>query len=140
MNSPQHLADEQWAKIEPIIKNKLGNWGGHNANDNRTFVDACLYVLQTKSPWHKLPAKYGKYKGVNRRFLRWRDEHLWDDILVVLLNEPDYDWLLIDDTEGLAENGLPSFTMRWMKMVSPSRSLSRQVQKKIAQKLSQIKN
>jgi len=136
MNSPQYLTDEQWAEIEPIINNKLGNWGGHNANDNRIFVDACLYILQTKSPWYKLPPEYGKYKGVNRRFLRWRDEHVWDDILVVLLDEPGYEWLLIDDTQASDEKQLPTFTMTWMKMISPSRPLFRQVQKKIADKLS----
>ena len=134
MNSPQHLTDEQWAKIEPIIEKKLGTWGGHNAHDNRTFVDACLYILRTKSPWHKLPTKYGKYKGINRRYNRWRNQHIWDDIIAVLLDEPSYDWLIIDGNRY--PNQIPKFTMSWMSMVSPSRPLLRQVQKKIAEKIS----
>jgi len=138
MSLPQHLTDEQWAKIEPIITEQLGNWGGHNANDNRLFVDACLYTLKTRSPWYKLPSKYGKYKGINRRFLRWRDEHIWDEILVVLLDEPDYKWLLFEDKPTANSNQPPTFTMTWMKMVSPSRPLFRQVQKQIAKQLANL--
>ena len=41
------LRDEQWAKIEPIIAEKIGTWGGSNANDNRTFVNACLWIIRT---------------------------------------------------------------------------------------------
>ena len=123
----QRLTDEQWEKIEPVIRKRLGSWGGHNANDNRIFVDACLYILRTRSPWHTLPPEYGKYKGVNRRFLRWRDQHIWDDVLAVLLNEPDYEWLIINDPQ----HQIPTFTMQWLSMVSPSRSLLRQVQNKI---------
>ena len=61
------LTDEQWDKIEPIIKKKLGNWGGSNANDNRVFVNACLWIVRTGAPWRDLPSQYGKFGAVNRR-------------------------------------------------------------------------
>lgn len=54
------VTDKQWSKIEPIIKEKLVNWGGSNANDNRIFVNACLWIIRTGAPWRDLPPQYGK--------------------------------------------------------------------------------
>ncbi|KAB2495981.1 transposase, partial [Bacillus cereus] len=34
------VTDEHWNKLEPIITELLGKWGGSNANDNRLFVNA----------------------------------------------------------------------------------------------------
>ncbi|MCL1989632.1 MAG: transposase [Defluviitaleaceae bacterium] len=146
MDSSQHLTDQQWdltdrqwEKIDPIINARLGDWGGANANDNRLFVNACLYILRTKSPWHQLPPKYGKYKAINRRFNRWRSQHIWDDVLVILLKEPDYEWLIIEPDENLADGQLPTFSMAWLNMVSPSRPLFRQIEKQFAKQLTRFK-
>jgi hypothetical protein len=32
---------------QSIIEEKLGKWGGSNANDNRVFVNACLWIVRT---------------------------------------------------------------------------------------------
>jgi len=133
-----HLTDEQWVKIEPIITEKIGDWGGANANDNRLFVDACLYIVRTNTAWHKLPLEYGKYKAINRRFNRWRNQHIWDDILVILLKFPEFEWLLIDNEQQNSKHELPKFTMKLMKMISPSRALLGQIQKQIANSLSYL--
>ena len=45
------LSDAQWEKIEPIIKERLGSWGGSNASDNRVLVNACLWIIGTGAPW-----------------------------------------------------------------------------------------
>lgn len=49
------LTDAQWLKIEPIIEERVGNWGGSNAHDNRVFVNACLWNVRTGAPWRDLP-------------------------------------------------------------------------------------
>ena len=119
MNLPKlhSVTDEQWGKIEPIITNKIGNWGGANAHDNRTFVNACLYIIKTNSPWHTLPSEYGKYKAINRRYNRWRNQHVWDNIIAILLNEPDYEWLISEQSTN--HDAIPNFTMKWIAMISP---------------------
>jgi transposase len=83
------LTDEQWLKIEPLIRQKLGTLGGSNANDNRTFVNACFWIVRTGAPWRDLPPQYGVYNAVHRRYKRWCDKRIWDDILVELIDEPD---------------------------------------------------
>ena len=90
------LTDKQWAKIEPIIKEKLGSWGGSNANDNRIFVNACLWIVRTGAPWRDLPPQYGKFNAVNRRYVRWCKKGIWEFILAEIIDEPDMEWLMID--------------------------------------------
>ena len=31
-----------------------------------------------------------------RRFCRWRDKGVWENLLKLLVNEPDFEWLMID--------------------------------------------
>jgi len=148
------LSDAQWEKIEPIIRDRLGNWGGSNANDNRIFVNACLWIIRTGAPWRDLPAQYGKFNAVNRRYKRWCDKNHWDFILAELIDEPDFEWLMIDASHckvhphaagavggnqamGRTKGGLiPKFTLRWMRMVCQSELLSQKVQEQIASLLS----
>lgn len=90
------LTDAQWNRIEPIIKQHLNKRGGSNANDNRVFVNACLWIVRTGSPWRDLPPQYGKFNAVHRRYKRWCDNHIGEYILAELITEPDYEWLMID--------------------------------------------
>jgi transposase len=147
------LSDKQRSKIEPVIKEKLGTWGGSNAKDNRVFVNACMWIVRTGAPWRDLPPQYGKFGAVNRRFLRWYDKNIWDFILEKLIDEPEYQWLMIDashckvhphvagavggnqDMERTKGDSTPKFTLRWMRLVCRSESLSRKVQEQIAKRL-----
>jgi len=144
------LSDREWAKIEPIILAKLGNWGGANANDNRTFVNACFWIQRTGSPWRDLPPQYGKFNAVHRRFKRWCDNGLWEHILAEIIDEPDMEWLMIDAShckvhphaagakggnqgmERTKGGSTPRFTLRWMAMVCHSKLFSQKVQRLIA--------
>jgi transposase len=144
------LTDNQWTRIEPIIKARLGTWGGSNANDNRTFVNGVLWHVRTGSPWRDIPPQYGKYNAIHRRYKRWCDEGHWDYILEELIDDPDYGWLMIDasfckvhphaagavggnqEMERTKGGLTPKFTLRLMELVCRSKSLSQKVQQQIA--------
>ena len=150
------LTDKQWAKIYPIIKAKLGTWGGSNANDNRTFVNGSFWMIRTGAPWRDLPPQYGKFNAVHRRYKRWCDNGIWDFILAELIDEPDFEWLMIDashckvhphaagaeggnqDMERTKGGTIPRFTLRWTRMVCRSELLSQKVPQLIASKLSSL--
>ena len=92
------LTDSQWKIIEPIIKKRIGNWGGSNAKDNRIFINGTFWVLRTGAPWRDLPPQYGKFGSVHKRYKRWCDNGHWEYILEALIDEPDFEWLMIDAT------------------------------------------
>ena len=99
MNNSQNrhdITDSQWENIAPIIIDKVSNWGGSNAGDNRIFVNAVLWIVCTGSPWRDLPSQYGKFTAVHRRYKRWCDNHIWDFVLAELIDEPNMEWLMTD--------------------------------------------
>jgi len=43
-----------------------------------------------------LPPDYGDWSNTHRCFIRWRDKGIWEKLLEVLIDDPDYEWLMID--------------------------------------------
>ena len=151
MENPQHrhdMKDEVWAKLEPIASQ--WTWGGSNANDTRLFVDGVCWVLRTGAPWRDMPSAYGKFGSIHKRFKRWCDTGRWEKILEQLIDEPDFEWLMIDgshckvhphaagavggnqDMEITKGGSIPRYILPWMRMVCRSDSLSQRVPRRIA--------
>ncbi|WP_342267405.1 transposase [Candidatus Tisiphia endosymbiont of Empis tessellata] len=61
------INDELWNKIQRHLPGREGCWGGV-AKDNRTFVNAVMWIFRTGAPWRDLPPDYGNWKNVHRRF------------------------------------------------------------------------
>ena len=99
MNQAAHrrhdISDETWALLEPLLPGRAGSWGGI-ADDNRTFINAVFWIFRTGSPWRDLPPDYGCWSNTHRRFSRWRNKGIWEKLLETLIDEPDYEWLMID--------------------------------------------
>ena len=38
----------------------------------------------------------GGWSNTHRRFIRWRDEAVWEKLLEILIDKPDYEWLMIN--------------------------------------------
>ena len=91
------ITDAMWERLEPHLSGQRGQWGGI-AKDNRQFINAVFWILRTGSPWRDLPADYGDWKNTHRRFTRWRDKGIWSDLLDIIIDEPDFEWLMIDAT------------------------------------------
>jgi len=145
-------SDEVWTVLEPHVPGREGIWGGI-AKDNRLFINAVFWILRTGAPWRDLPPDLGDWKNVHRRFCRWRDKRIWEGLLDAVIDEPDYEWLMIDASHATvhphaagAKGGNQDMsrtkggsTLRyiwpWMRMVCRSESLLRKVPQRIARKL-----
>jgi len=68
-------------------------------------INAVSRILRTGAPQRDLPPEYGKWGTARRRFIRRRDEWIWEKPLEILINEPDFGRLMTDaDHRHLAEN------------------------------------
>ncbi len=76
------ISDQARTMIEPYLPGRKGAWGGI-AKDNRSFINAVVWVLRTGAPWRDLPEEFGGWKNTHRRFCRWRDKGIWERLLEV---------------------------------------------------------
>ena len=138
--------------MEPHLPGRRGIWGGI-AHNNRLFINAVFWILRTGAPWRDLPLDYGDWKNTHRRFSRWRDKGIWENLLETLIDEPDFTWLMIDATyckvhqhAAGAKGGnqemartkggsTPRYIWPWMRMVCQSEFLLQQVPSRIVRRL-----
>ncbi len=96
------ISDNVRTLLEPHLPGRRGQWGGI-AQDNRRFINAVFWVLRTGAPWRGLPPDYGKWGSVHQRFIRWRRKGVWEKLLEILIDEPDYEWLVIPPKKNRKE-------------------------------------
>ena len=89
------ISDRVWEILEPLLPGGKGKTG-RPAQDNRRFINAVFWILRTGVPWRDLPPDYGGWKNIRRRFCRWRDRGVWAMLLEALIDDPDFEWLMID--------------------------------------------
>ena len=89
------ISDRAWRLLEPHLPGRRGAWG-RVAKDNRKFINAVAWILRTGAPWRDLPPEYGDWKNTHRRFCRWRDKGVWEELFNLFVQDPDFEWLMID--------------------------------------------
>jgi putative transposase len=93
----RELTDAQWRRIERLVPGKEGDKGRHG-EDNRLFVDAVLWLARAGAPWRDLPKEFGPWNSVFQRFRRWAKKGVWEGIFNALVENPDFEYLIIDST------------------------------------------
>lgn len=91
------LRDDQWERIKDALPGKPGD-RGRSSPDNRLFIEAVMWIGKTGAPWRDLPASYGKWSSVHKRFMRWSQKGVWQMIFNTLAAQADTEWLMIDST------------------------------------------
>jgi putative transposase len=91
------LTNEQWNRIKKKLPGKASD-PGCSARDNRLFVEAVLWIARTGSPWRDLPDEFGKWYTVYTRCRRWSEKGVWRDVFEALSDDPDFEFVLIDET------------------------------------------
>lgn len=91
------LRDDQWERIKGRVPGGTKGKRGPRTN-NRLFLDALLWMARSGGRWRDLPERYGHYQSVKRRYYRWIEMGVLDDMLGVLVREADLEWLMIDST------------------------------------------
>ena len=149
------ISDRVWELLEPHLLGRKGTCGG-NARDNRQFINAVFWILRTGAPWRDLPPDYGDWKNTHRRFCRWRDKGVWEGLLEKLVDEADFEWLMIDAShikvhphaagarggnQAMARTkggSTQKYIWPWMRMACRSECLLQKVPQRIVHKLTSL--
>jgi transposase len=91
------LDNSTWDNIYACLKMTPGIYAG-NEDKCRIFVDAVHWIMRTGAQWRDLPDKFGKWNTIFKRFARWSDRGVWNNLHTYFIEEPDMEWLLIDST------------------------------------------
>lgn len=66
--------------------------------DNRTALNAILWLMRSGAPWRDLPERYGSWKTVYSRFRAWVSSGLFEQVFLELIDDPDMENLSLDST------------------------------------------
>lgn len=97
MSFRKHLRADQWDRIKDALPGKVGDTG-RSGTDNRRFVEGVIWIGRNGACWRSLPAEYGPWSGVHKRFKRWSDKGIWQMIFNTLTEDIDMEWVMIDPT------------------------------------------
>ena len=97
------VGDAVWERYAPYLPGRRpGAWGGFDPQyDNRTVLEAVLWVARTGAPWRDLPTEFGPWDTIYQRFRLQCQEGVCDDGWFARLTadlEPDLDTVMVDGT------------------------------------------
>ena len=154
---PEVACDEHLSSIDYRINRRPGKLPhvSDNAIDWERYIENRKSSVRCKAEhaFRIIKCQFGYKKTVYQRFRRWRDKGIWEKLLEILVDEPDFEWLMIDashckvhphaagarggnqDMSRTKGGSIPRFTLPWMQMVCRSEYLSQRVPELIAKKL-----
>ena len=125
------LSNKQWTKILAFLRQHSRAYVGQE-EQCRLFVEAVLWITRTGAQWRFLPLEYGYWNSVYKRFARWCDHGVWEDMHTYFVDDPDMENLIIDSTivrahpcaAGAAKKTVARKTRLWdaVAVASPPRS------------------
>ena len=91
------LREAEWCKIYAFLQSHRRAYAGKEA-DCRRFLEAVLWITRSGAQWRLLPEKYGPWNSVYKRFARWCEHDIWEDMHQHFVADPDMENLILDSS------------------------------------------
>ncbi len=116
MSERYKLTDQQWEQISPFLPPEKTGRPGRPLKDNRSMLNAMIWIARSGAPWRDLPGCYAPWESVYSRFRKWTDDGLLDRIFHLLamdaeLNEVSLDASIVQahqHSAGARKDGPPN--------------------------------
>ena len=93
----RYIKDKDWSKIYSVLKGirqiRVGN-----QEKTRRFLEGVYFIMRTGAQWRELPAAYGKWRSVHKRYETWCSKDLWNIVLQFFSQDRDGQSIMIDST------------------------------------------
>ena len=97
MSSVITLNETQQTKIMAFLRTCRGIYAGQ-AEKTLRFVAAILWMVRSGAQWELIPERYGKWNSIYKRFARWCDHGIFEQMHAHFADDPDWECLLLDST------------------------------------------
>lgn len=91
------LTDDQWDVVHAFLRNHPNVYVGA-PEQCRLFINAILWMLRSGSQWRSLPTEYGHWNSVFKRYDRWVQIGVWDELFTLVTADADLQEGHIDST------------------------------------------
>lgn len=94
---PVKLRESEWKKIHEFLGQCPNIYVG-SPRKCRCFVEGVLWVSRSGAQWRLLPQDYGKWNSVYKRFARWCEQGIWEQLFAYCATDPDLENVMVDST------------------------------------------
>ena len=91
------LTDQHWQKILLFLRTCSNIYIGQE-DECRLFLEAVLWVARSGAQWRLLPAEYGNWNSIYKRFARWSQQQVFEKLFEFFAADRDLEYLMIDST------------------------------------------
>jgi transposase len=91
------LSEEQFERVYGLLQAERKIHTKDRARERR-FLEAVYWIDRSGAQWRLLPAAYGAWNSVYKRFARWDDLGVWERLFQAVADDPDLQSVMIDAT------------------------------------------
>jgi transposase len=91
------LSEEQFACVYGLLRRER-KIHTRRREGIRVFLEAVYWIDRSGAQWRFLPASYGGWNSVYKRFARWDDLGVWERVFAGVADDPDLQSVMIDAT------------------------------------------